>query len=336
MSAPAGVARPRVTAVVLNWNNYDDSRRCLDALLSSGYANLRIIVVDNASTDGSHDRLLASYPQLEHRRNDKNLGFSRGCNAGIREALKEDACAFVLLVNNDCQVAHGSIESAVAAAESDGGIGVVTAKILDEKGRIWHAGGTISLMRGQSRTRGFREMDIGQFQEACDTEWASGALMLITRAVLERVGLLPEQYFFGVEEWDFSLSVRNAGYRIRYVPAFWGIHPGGGSHDNHDPKFAYNYYRNKLIFQEKHLGPALFRLWLLAFRVYLRVKMRRHIKYLASITYADPSMSPVEDVVFAAQCALEDHGSGPLDEHTMLHFERTMAQRRASKYPRAA
>ena len=322
---------PQVSAIVLNWNNFEDSRNCIHALQRSEYPALRIIVIDNHSSDGSFEKLREAFPDLTLIRNEENLGFSRGCNVGIRAALSSADCRYVLLVNNDCVLPPGSIPSAVQAAQGDASIGVVTGKIVDELGRIWHAGGAISLLRGQSRTRGFRQKDVGQFDTPCDTGWASGAMMLIRRQVLERVGALPEEYFFGVEEWDYSLAVLKAGYRIRYVPEFNGVHPGGGSHDNHDPKFAYNYYRNKLIFQERHLGRALFLLWLLPFRLYLRFKMRGHIAYLASITYANPADSPVDEVVFAARSALRDHGKNSLCEATMLDFEKSLRESREGK-----
>jgi hypothetical protein len=320
-----------VTAIVLNWNNFEDSKKCVDALRNASYSALRIIIVDNDSSDGSRERLGVEFPGVPLIRNSANLGFSRGCNVGIRAALNDAGCRYVLLVNNDCTVARNSVGYAVEAAEEDERIGVVTGKIVDEKGRIWHAGGSISLLRGQSRTRGFREPDVGQFEEVCDTDWASGAMMLIRREVIEKLGPLPEQYFFGVEEWDYSLLVRRCGYRIRYVPKFCGTHPGGGSHDNHDPKFAYNYYRNKLIFQERHLGPLLFKLWLLAFRAYLVVRMRRHIAYLASITYAQPIAERTDEIVFAARSALRDHGKNTLSEATMLQFETMLNEWRAGR-----
>ncbi len=322
---------PKVSIVVLTWNNYDATSSCLDALRKIDYSPYEVVLVDNGSSDGSYERLKEAYPEACSLQNRENLGFSRGCNVGIRHAMADAACKYILLVNNDCTVGPVSIGRAVAVAEADHKIGVVTGKIVDEKGRIWHAGGTISLLRGQSRTRGFREPDAGQFEEACDTEWASGAMMLIRREVIERLGPLPEQYFFGVEEWDYSLSVQRGGYRIRYVPEFAGMHPGGGSHDNHDPKFAYNYYRNKLLFQERHLGRLLFKVWLVAFRAYLAIKMRRHIAYLASITYAEPKAERVDEVVFAAQSALRDHGKNALSEATMLQFDAALQEWRAQR-----
>jgi GT2 family glycosyltransferase len=328
MSPRTVSAAPRIAAIVLNWNRFEATRACVESLRGCGYGDLRIVVVDNGSHDGSAERLERELPGLQLHRNGANLGFSRGCNAGIRIAMADPACRYVLLVNNDCTIARGGLDAAVRAAEDDPRVGIVTGKIVDDEGRIWHAGGTISRLRGQAIARGFGERDLGQYEEACDTRWASGAMMLVRREAIEKAGALPEEYFFGVEEWDYSLNVLRSGLRIRYVPGFAGIHPGSGSHHNHDPKFVYNYYRNKLLFQRRQLGALLFPVWLLAFRAYLRTRMRRHVAEIARTLYAGSPYS-VDDLVFAARAALRDHGTGPLSEETMLDFDRRLRAHRS-------
>jgi GT2 family glycosyltransferase len=159
---------PLVYIVVLNWNNYIDTRRCLDSLENSGYPNLRTIVVDNASRDGSAQRLREEFPGLTLLINPANLGFARGCNVGIREALKDRECAYVLLLNNDATISAGGLEKAVRFAENDSQIGVISGKILlsETPDMIWYAGGRIDRWRGQAVVRGFSEIDRGQYEQA--------------------------------------------------------------------------------------------------------------------------------------------------------------------------
>ena len=318
-------SNPKVSIVILNWNNFRDTTRCIESALSCGYRHLEVIVVDNSSTDGSVERIASQFPGLQIVRNESNLGFSRGCNRGIQAALKDPQCRFVLLLNNDCTLQPGGLVLAVRAMTRSSDIGVVTGKVYfgDGSRRIWHAGGRVSLFAGQAVARGFREIDIGQFDNESDTGWASGAMMLVSREVLAKVGMLPEEYFFGVEEWDYSLAVLRNGFRIRYVPTFVGFHSGGGSHHNHDPKFVYNYYRNKLIFQQRQLGTFLFYLWLIPFRTYLNLRMRRHVQRIVWDSYPDEHIE-IDDVVFAAQRALGDHGKNRLSESTMLEFDATL------------
>lgn len=120
---------PSVFIVILHWKNYESTRDCLASVQQITYPNYQIIVVDNYSDDGSVERLQAEYPGCVFLINDANLGFSRGCNVGIREAYHRGA-AYVLVLNNDMQVETGFLEPAISAAEKDAEVGLVTGKIL--------------------------------------------------------------------------------------------------------------------------------------------------------------------------------------------------------------
>lgn len=330
-SRVTGNEGPKVYAVVLNWNRYSLSKRCLDSLRAWNYSNLNVVVVDNGSTDGSAERLALEYPNCEILKNGRNLGFSRGCNVGLRRALRDPECEYTILVNNDATVAPDGLTAAVQFAEANPDVGLVTGKILRgrEEPIFWYAGGEIDLWRGQAKTIGFGETDRGQYDSIRDVSFATGALMLIRRPVLEKVGLLPEEYFFGVEEWDYSLMVANAGFRVVYVPKLLAFHPGDGSHWNYDPRFVYNYYRNKLIFQQKYLNPIAFYIWKLAFRLYGKLLARKSRQ--SEVVKWGVDRAPRQGALdFALEQAILDHGSGPLTEETMLEFERKL-QARASK-----
>src|SRR5262249_52403172 len=137
------------------------------------------------------------------------------------------------------------------------------------------------------------------FNKATEVGVSTGALMLIKRRVLEDVGLLPEEYFFGQEEWDYSLQVRRAGYKLYYVPEFITHHKADGSHRNLDPKYLYCGFRNRLIFQEKFLPSPLFRVWKAAYLVYHRFLAERRLSHLGKDMF--------ETVSFALKLALRDH-----------------------------
>src|SRR4030095_15805611 len=96
----------------------------------------------------------------------------------------------------------------------------------------------------------------------CETFWASGAMLLIPRRTIEKVGPLPEEYFFGVEEWDYSTAVLAAGLKILYIHTFKGYHDAGGNYKAVDPVLiVYNGIRNKLVFAEKYLSTPVWFLW---------------------------------------------------------------------------
>ena len=262
---------PLVYVVVLHWRNYARTRGALNSLAKISYPNYRVLVADNFSNDGSVEQLQAEFPAHTFLRNESNLGFSRGCNPGIRVAYSAGA-DYILLLNNDMEVAQGFLEPAVAVAEQDRQIGLVTGKILfGDRNTIWQAGGKIDALRIQGTPRGWNEQDRGQFDSECETHWASGAMLLIPRRTVETVGVLPEEYFFGVEEWDYSTAVKNAGLRIRYVPTFKGYHHAGGSYKaGHPILIVYNGVRNKLVYAQKYLSTPAWLLWKAVFRCYLK------------------------------------------------------------------
>jgi hypothetical protein len=266
----SGSKFPRVVVVVLHWKNYEQTRKALASLEKITYPNCGVMVVDNCSADNSVQALQREFPACRFILNESNLGFARGCNRGIREVLTDLECAYVMLLNNDATVEADAIENAVEFAIANPNCGALSGKILSSRNekKIWYAGGRINRWRGQAIVRGFGETDYGQYEVPCETGFVTGAMMFIKREVFERAGLLPEDYFFGMEEWDFSLRVQSAGYKLFYCPRSVAHHLADGSHSNYDPKYVYNGYRNKLIFQQRYLPALIFPVWKIVFKFY--------------------------------------------------------------------
>src|ERR1041385_3953387 len=124
------MSAPLVYVVILNWNKYHDTSECLSSLAEASYPNLKTIVVDNGSADGSGKSLAADFPDVRFIFNDQNLGFSRACNIGMRAALEDQECRYVLLLNNDALVSPGFLEKPIQIAESRMDIGMVGGKIF--------------------------------------------------------------------------------------------------------------------------------------------------------------------------------------------------------------
>ena len=324
-------AVPVVYVIVLNWNRYEDTRKCIESLLAASYPALRILIVDNGSADGSGERLQADFPALRFIFNDRNLGFSKGCNVGMRAALADKDCAYVLLLNNDAVVSPHCLERAVEMAEANPRIGMVGGKIFQAPGSnvLSYAGGYVSRWRGQTVVRGFGEVDRGKFEEPCEVGFIIGALLLIKREVLETVGLLPEEYFFGVEDLDYSLTVQRRGYKLYYVPQFVAYHLGGGSQSTWNPTYVYNSYRGKLILLEKHLPRGTFRLWKLLLTIYARFIAGHRWRRLAKkYGYNRDGKVGYEEMEFALLQAIADHNKDALSEATLLRFDELLKQTR--------
>src|SRR3954468_5241098 len=240
--AMAGEAALRVVTVVLNWNGRDDTLACLRSLERLDWPSHETIVVDNGSSDGSVDAIEAEHPAVTVIANGRNLGFAAGNNVGLRAAQAAGA-DYVMLLNNDTLVAPDLLRKLVAEAERRPDAGALCPLIyyLDRPDRIWYAGARFDARRGHNgRHTGYGETDRGQYDRVRETGRGTGAAMLVRRAAIEQVGLLDGALYLQVEDVEWSLRMRRAGWRIFFVPSgkVWhrvSVTTGG----EHSPATAY-------------------------------------------------------------------------------------------------
>jgi GT2 family glycosyltransferase len=203
----------QVTCVVLNWNGWRDTIDCLDALKESAYPSLRLIVVDNGSTDDSVARIRTAHPDVLLLQAESNLGFAGGNNIGLRHALSHGA-DYVWLLNNDTTPDRNALSTLVRKAGEDKAIGAVASVCYyaasPAKVEAW-AGARVNLWIGYGRNT----------REPRQDDWfdsLNGTSMLIARAALEDVGLLDEGFFLYWEDTEFSIRLRKRGWRIAAAP----------------------------------------------------------------------------------------------------------------------
>jgi len=238
---------------VLNWNGRDDTLRCLEALLGVR-GEFATVVADNGSMDGSVGAIRAEYPHVEVLENGANLGFSGGNNAAIRHALAGGA-EWVVLVNNDAEPHPGMIEALQAAAARHPRAGVLGGKLFGEDGRVQWAGQRVALLTGYSgRPRGHGRPDGFAYSVEGRTDRAVGALMAVSRPAIERAGLLDEGLFAYVEDVEWSLRIRAAGFECVFVPSARAVHrasasTGGAAASTHT---VYYGARNTIVVCERH------------------------------------------------------------------------------------
>jgi len=242
-----------VYVVILNWNLKDDTAECIDSVLRSDYPKVRIIVVDNGSTDGSIEYLSSRFPEIHIIANEENRGFAEGNNIGIRHALQHGA-EHVFILNNDTIVDGGLLRHLVQAAESDPQIGAVGPVIYYYAARrkIWWLGDRqhrllpvpISVARGQE--------DRGQLGSALPVDYITGCAMLIKRAVLEQVGFFDPRLFWYYEDADLCRRIRQAGYGIVAVPRAKMWHKVSMTAKKLSPFARYLGTRNRIVFYRRH------------------------------------------------------------------------------------
>jgi len=211
-----------LAVIVLSWNGLALTRDTLRSLAQCRLPEdwrMHVIVVDNASSDGSPAMVRAEFPDAELLALAENRRFAGGNNAGLERALATGADAAMLL-NNDVMADPLLIEKLLAALAENPQAGAAGPLIYfaPPSDRIWYAGGRCDPWLAHSSHRAIRERDRGQFRSVETTGYLSGCCLLATAEAWKRVGLLDERYFIYAEDADWCLRARAAGYRLLFVP----------------------------------------------------------------------------------------------------------------------
>ena len=240
-----------LSIITVNYNGLKDTCALIDTIPFDEYS-LEVIVVDNASKEDEASVISKRYPQVKVVRSDKNLGFAGGNNLGIKAAQG----SYLFFINNDTVLPSSNIQSLINRLKSSEKIGVVCPKIRFSWGDnpIQFAGYTpLSKITMRNRAIGFGEKDGGQYDEAHPTPYAHGAAMMVKREVIEKAGMMPEDYFLYYEELDWSMMIRRAGFIIWYEPEFTVFHKESQATGQNSPLRTYYVTRNRLLFAQRNI-----------------------------------------------------------------------------------
>lgn len=251
-----------IAVVILNWNGLGMLQTYLPTLIArTTCPGAFIVVADNGSTDGSVAWLQANYPAVRTLCFDRNYGFTGGYNRALREI---DADYYVLL-NSDIEVGVKWLEPLAGFMEEHPEVGICQPKVLSiaERDRFEYAGaagGFIDYLgypfcRGRILSN--LEKDQGQYDEAVECFWATGACMMVRSALYHHLGGLDELFFAHMEEIDFCWRAKMLGYQVWCVPASTVWHVGGGTLPNNSPRKLYFNYRNNLLMLYKNLPESV-------------------------------------------------------------------------------
>ena len=237
-----------VAVLVLNYQKYDQTKICLDALHAlEAQPAVRIYLIDNASEPQDFQRLMTEFPDVTALPLTDNLGYSGGMNAGIRQAL-EDGAEHIVLLNNDTQVAPPALRQMLAIFENkhlNAGIVGPSLRTLPPNETIQALGLDVNRWSGRVTMRHFGVSPELTYPYPHQADAISGACLMISRAALESIGLLNDDYFFYFEDVDLSLRVREAGYQVFVVPNAVVYHEGGATMGL-SPERCYYGVRNQL------------------------------------------------------------------------------------------
>ncbi len=221
--AAAGQIRPGVVSVVLvNYKGADDTITALRAFDDVDWPRhlLELVVVDNASGDGSIERIREAVPEARVLDAGGNTGFAGGCNLGVAHSTGE----YVAFLNNDARPGPRWIGAAVEALESDRTVGAVASKVLDWEGeRIDYVDGALTWF-GMGYKREVEKPDTGEWDTAKDVLFGTGAAMFMRTELYREIGGFDERFFMFYEDVDLGWRLNLLGYRVRYVPESVAYH----------------------------------------------------------------------------------------------------------------
>ena len=265
----------------MNWNGWRDTLPCLASLMAQDYPALRVIVVDNGSSDDSVARIEAEFPQVNVVPTGRNLGFSSGCNVGTRQAVAAGA-DFVWLLNNDTIAPPDSCSKLVAAARHhpDAGlIGSVLYYMHDPASVQAWGGGNITVWLGYSKHFAAPAV-LGPHS------YLTFASVLIPREVLLKVGVLYEGFFMYWDDADFALRVTRAGYALAVAEDTAILHKEGGSAEPRSPVIDRFGLAAGLHFLRRHAAfPAISMVLFVSTRLAGRL-LRREWKHVRALVLA--------------------------------------------------
>lgn len=216
----------KVSVIILNYNGQHFLKDCFDSVFNSSYLADEVIMVDNASTDGSVEFIKKNYPQVKIIQSSKNLGFAQGNNLGIKAASGD----YLAILNNDTEVDKKWLEELKMTLDNHQEVGFCASKMVWLKDpKIIDGAGIIYSWKGKAYNRGSGEKDKGQYDLQEYVFGACNGASFYRRSLLDKIGLLDENFFLICDDVDMSFRAQIAGFKCLYVPKAMVKHAGGGT-----------------------------------------------------------------------------------------------------------
>lgn len=204
---------PKIFIIILNYNGKDCVRKALASVFCISYPNFEVVVVDNASQDGSCEMVKQGFPKIALIKNTENIGFAAGNNLGIKYSLERGA-KYILLLNNDTLAEKDFLSPLITLMEENEKVGLASPLILEkDSSDLWFSGGKIDWLRMKT----LHEKNNKQ-ENYLGSDFISGCSMLIRATVFKKIGLLDENFFLYWEDADFSVRAKKAGYQLAICP----------------------------------------------------------------------------------------------------------------------
>jgi GT2 family glycosyltransferase len=259
--------KPLVSVVIVSFNVRDYLMQALSALYTDGSEPIEVIVVDNASGDGSADEVESRFPQVTVIRQEKNEGFGKANNAGFARTRGD----LVLLLNPDVIVDRDCVKVLADYLHATPGAGAAGPRLRRPDGRLDLAARrgfpapaaafyrVVGLSRLFSRSPRFNRYNMGAFDEGQVHEIDAGtaACLMVRRAAVDQVGLFDPDFFMYGEDLDLCYRLKQGGWKIFYVPEAGALHVKGASSAQASGPMLYEFHRAMWQFHRKHYAAGL-------------------------------------------------------------------------------
>lgn len=244
--------RPSVGVVIVNWNLKDSLRATLESFRKVNYPGLQIVVSDNASSDGSPEMVRAEFPEVKLLTREQGVGYAKGASLGMAELVS--TTKYIFSITNDVIVDPEILNVMVDYAEANPEAGVLGSKIYfyDRPNVIWHAGGRVHPLFGQCYSLGWMRKDHPRYDQVRECDFICGCGFLLRSEVLRQIGFFKENLMFYGEDGDLCYRIREAGYRVVYVPAARVWHKVDATLAKNRPVQLHYSTRNTLYLLQRH------------------------------------------------------------------------------------
>ncbi|NMF04267.1 glycosyltransferase family 2 protein [Clostridium beijerinckii] len=257
----------KLSIIIVNYNTYTLTKQTIDSIIKEDhYFDYEIILVDNASSDGSINKLQDKFKNIVISKklhiiiNKDNLGFAKANNIGVKFARGK----YILLLNSDTVLKENCLEKCIVRMEKDKNIGALGCKVILANGELDHAckrgfpTPKASLYyflklhkKNPSKYGQYEALHLGE-DDIGEVDSITGAFMLMSKLVFDEVGGLDEDFFMYGEDIDLCYKIKECGYKILYYPEAKIIHYKGGSSKKKRSRVIYNFHEAMWIFYKKH------------------------------------------------------------------------------------
>lgn len=243
----------KIGIVILNWNNYSDTKETIKTIEKQSFNNIEMVIVDGFSSDDSTKRIQAEFPKYHYIYLKEDNGYTGGNNAGIKYLLNRKV-DYIVSMNNDALLRKNCLRDLVNYAEENN-LGIVGPRMYSyyEKDLFERSGGYVSIFKSKSMPKWIKESDApAELSKPYSVKKLPGAMIMLSKEVVKKVGLMDEQFFLYYGDTDWQKRISDAGYDQIVIPKAKAYHKVSATTGRGSVKVLYYDTRDFLNYVKKH------------------------------------------------------------------------------------